>query len=263
MSFKSKSIQALFKRVRAHGARQFTAWIPLLAVLWLPGFAAHSQVDGLPEFDAVYAAQIDGVDIGISERAFRKDSGGQVAIAHTLQVNALMQLLGVDPVAQISSARVGIDGRVRPERFFYSEKTGGENLAEAVFDWHAGELFAAGGPYDGNRYSLPENAEILDFESWYLAHFYRPIEHYAEHRIGIAEIDKTRVYVYGPPRREMLDTAIGQFDTVRLTMARVNRKKQRFVVWIAPQMRNLPVRIQRIKGDRTLDLRIRQINWLD
>jgi len=39
-------------------------------------------------------------------------------------------------------------------------------------------------------------------------------------------------------------------------------KKDRYQVWVAPAMNNLPVKIMRIKGDKELEQNIRDVTWM-
>ncbi len=238
-------------------------WSFAVAMLGVVQSSATAQQFDPPQFDVSYAVIFDGIDAGMSRRSFRKDASGVVSVAHVLEVNSLLQMLGADPLRHIMAASILPDGRVMPQRFFYSDESEGKGLSEAIFDWESRQLIVEGGKYANSRVELPQADEVLDWESWYLSLLLRPVQSFAGQKVAIAEIDGIKKYTYGKVTAETLNTAVGAFEVHKLSMTRDDRKNRGFTVWLAPELANLPVKIQRKRKDRVSELNITQVDWIE
>ena len=210
----------------------------------------------IPDFDVNYTVKYKNIKVGNSIKSFRKKGSETLVIEHRFEVGSLLRLLGQSPHSQISKIRIDSDSRLSPIEYTFIDHKDNALPVKAKFDWTGQRIVVD----NGTIWPFPVD-DVQDWETWYASFLYHPIEEKAGQRIGITEVDDMDIYEYGQPESEVLNTTIGQVQTVRIKMLKENRKEQGFVVWVAPAFHNLPVKIQRFKKKRVYNLDLLTVDW--
>lgn len=244
---------------------QFRAFLPLirrmaacaLIAVGASAAAAMAQEAAPPEFDVVYKLKYGETEIGTSHKAFRLHEAGEMIVEQRLEVNALFQLLGVDPYIQVSKAGAEGQGKLIPLEFRYSRDLTQASMIDARFDWNARALRTS----DGKVMNLPPELAIHDWGSWFLSFMLSNEYSTPGTRIAIAEVDDVDVFAFERPRPETLDTALGRLETLRFTMRQEGKSDRGWSVWAAPSLDNLPVKLERFRKGTVFSLEISELRW--
>ncbi len=209
---------------------------------------AARAADPLPQFFAEYTITRNGVVVGIHRNALTKDSANRYVYESYTRASGAIAWLFKDRVRE-RSVWMPVGERLRPLSYSYSHSGG--KTARAVqleFDW---EHRLVRNTIDGDswRMAIPEDAlDKLLVQLAAMVDLARGREHMDYH---IADGGRLKVFRYERQGKERLETPAGVFDTVRVQRAR-DDKDHETVLWTAPALHFLPVRIQRREEDDSL-----------
>jgi hypothetical protein len=214
-----------------------------LAVL---GAAVLSIRDGaaaeaVPTYQAIYAVEYKGKDLGTSEFAVRYVEERDVyEFSSRTLAKGLLKLMSPNPVIERSEFRVEGE-RLVPLEFWYEDGSRkGEDNLHIVFDWD--RQVAVVGTSDGRR-EMPLTTGALDRGSLQVA-LMRDLERTG--RPGsylLADDESVKSYDYVDNGEATTATGLGQLATRSLTQQREGSSRSTWL-WLAPELRFLPVRIE-------------------
>ena len=194
-------------------------------------------------------------EIGKSVRAVVRGNDGLVGAKHIVRVGPLLKLMGEDSYTQISAFRF-VDGVIRPIAFEVTDESGNKK-ASAKFDWNDQKIrFANGGSVE-----IPEHS-VLDWESWYVSLILIPAQNLANRRVSIVEQNRIKVYEYQQPTSQQIQYKGETVDAVKIKMQDVNDGRRSYVVWIYPQLHNIPIRIDKVKKNQKISFVATSFDWV-
>ena len=226
----------------------------LIAVLLLgvskTAFAEAPRCEGL-DFIANYKVTFNNWDAGTSHRKFQiRGNCSHVRFDHQIVVKPIYAALGVHSVRQVSNMAINSQAEITPINFTYES---GDEFYEATFDFENRTLNVS----NGKQYEIPKVDEVLDWESWFISFLLRnslQISDLAGQSVAIADHDSVNVYTYDQPTLELVETSDNSYETIRITMRRVDKKERTMTIWIAPSMENMPIKLQDKKKNQTITL---------
>ena len=223
----------------------------LISVLSMQASAESERIG----IEISYSVRFGDVEIGKSVRTVVNGNDGYAYAKHKVSVGPLLKLLGEDSYTQISGFRF-VDGAVMPVAFEVTNESGKE-IASAKFDW-ANQKILFG---NGNNIDMPE-LTVLDWESWYVSLILTPTERLQNQRATIVEQNRIKTYEYQSAIPRQTQFKGDTVDTVTIKMQDVNDGRRSYVVWIYPQLNNIPVRIDKIKKNQQISFVATSFDWV-
>jgi hypothetical protein len=200
----------------------------------------------LPDFSASYELRIGSLRIGTSTVSLenRPDDGYRYESRST--PTPLVSWLLRDKLHETSIGTLTGDG-VRPDQYHY-KRSGGkkERVDELVFDWQS---MRVSNDVEGSRWEMDIPAGTLDKLASQLGMMLALDQGKTDITFNIADDNKLKEYRFQVVGKETLELPAGTFETVKILRLRENKKRET-LVWCAPALNYLPVRIwQREKDD--------------
>lgn len=202
----------------------------------------------LPIYRAVYEIERNGKSSGTSVWTITHDpERGIYSFNSSLKVKGMLRLLMPKPVVERSDF-IYENGEIVPLEFWYQDGTrkGDDNL-HIRFDWERGLAFTTG---DGRTIELQLQPGILDQGSMQVAAMLDMLSSAGPGGYAIADGDSVKLYEYSPNGTQVLSTALGSIETQAFTRQRQGSSR-RWLLWVAPQLSFLPVRMEQQKNGRT------------
>ncbi len=223
-----------------------------LPLLGMTLYAAAAHAGGLADtgFEAQYAVGLPNrIVANIAISVSRESSSGRGAILYrnaTTPQGIFASLLSPPLATHSRIARVG--GRLRPLEYEYRIANRPGRRQHVLFDW---KRRRAAVEKEGETYELPFEDGTVDENTLQLqlvedagAGGAEPFDR--TYRLLSNGKIKTRRFVGAGT--ETIETALGHFDTVRIE--RIRRGKTDRVLWLSPEHRYLPLRIEKLDDGR-------------
>ncbi len=202
-----------------------------------------------------YSVVYGDLEIGKSVRTVVNGNDGFAYAVHSLQVSGLLRLLGEESYTQRSAFRFQ-GNKVMPIAFKVTNESNNE-IANGEFNWDIQTVTLG----NGNIIDMPEH-EILDWESWYVAMIIARTEDLEKQRVTIVEQERLRTYDYQGAQPDQLEFRGEAVNTIRIKMQDVNDGRRSYVVWISPQLHNIPVRIDKVKKGQRVSFVAKSFDWV-
>jgi hypothetical protein len=224
----------------------------LLAAL-TPGAAA-----ALPEhFVAEFALETHGLTVGSTEVSLTPVGENGAVYQSVSAAAGLLSLFRDDRVLERSELRYGPEGRLQPVAYRYRREGHKDRLLTIDFDWKNGVAVNREGGKTW-RFDIPEGT--LDKLSYQLALMRDLARGKREVRYPIDARGKLKTYHLKVIGEERLATALGHLDTLKVRRIRDPENPQDTIIWCAPRLHYLPVKIMDQNADGSvLTVHIRSV----
>ncbi len=223
-----------------------------VAVL-LAAIAGLSWIDNtlgseVPIYRAVYEVERNGKSIGTSEWTVTHDpERGLYRFNSSFKVKGMLRLLSPKPVVEQSDF-IYENGEIVPLEFWYQDGSRrGEDNLHTRFDWVRGLAFTTS---DGRSTELQLQPGILDRGSIHVAFMLDMLSSAGPGGYAVADGDSVKLYAYSLDGTQVLNTALGSIETQAFTRQRQGSSRG-LLLWVAPQLSFLPVRMEQQKNGRT------------
>jgi hypothetical protein len=214
-----------------------------LAVIGTSALAAGAAAaaDAVPTYTAVYSVQYKGKDLGTSEFAVRYVAERDVyEFRSRTVVKGLLKLASPNPVIERSEFRVA-GGRLQPLEFWYEDGSRkGEDNVHIAFDWDRQVAVVSA---DGGRREIRLEHGALDRGSLQVALMLDLESSGHPGRYLLADEDSIKSYEYVDSGAATTATGLGQLPTRAFMQQREGSSRSTWL-WLAPELRYLPVRIE-------------------
>jgi hypothetical protein len=220
----------------------------LAAALLLSLISAHGVAAELPTWTATYQLEYNGRRAGTSEFSVRFDAAsGVYEFQSQTDARGFYRLLVPNTILE-RSRFVFDEGGFRPLEFRYEDGSRrGRNNLHILFDWDRGVATA-----NSNDGSVEFDIEpgVLDRGSMQVALMHDMAQAAAPPEYLLADEDSVRPYEYTPTGEASITTAAGRFDTRTYRQQREGSSRAT-LIWAAPALAYLPVRIERQRNGET------------
>lgn len=215
----------------------------LCFVLAMP--VANSEPAALtPPFDAVYRVKTGGLDAGSMQRRFEIDAAGSYRFTSMIEAEGLVALLKPTRIEESSSGN-WTAGRPQAQRYAHHKLSGKKTKETTItFDW--AELIAAA-TVNGTRVEAPVTTDTLDKLNFQLAVMHDLAAGQTSLRYRVADAGASKIYVLELRPTERVQAAGQTYDTLPVAYSRTDGR--RTVLWCAPALGYLPVRIEYTEKD--------------
>jgi len=231
-------------RERARPRRAGTLALAL-ALAAMPALAARDLPAPLRPFEASYAVTRNGIQVGTTELTLASHARGW-RLHSVTQAQGLLALMVSKPSTE-ETILTRHDGGLRPLHYRHTEPDEADHLTVA-FDWQAGTARVERGR-GGDNETLALEPGTHDPFSALLVMMQRIADGAESVRLpGIDDEGERNPLAFAVAARETVAVPLGRYDSVRVR--RVRADKRSTVLWLAPELDWLPVRMeQRRKGE--------------
>jgi hypothetical protein len=209
--------------------------------------AAVSRADpvDLKPFHATYGAEWKGLSAASATFELRHAGPDTYVYESVNKPRGLFRMALPDSLMQASTFKL-VDGRVVPVSFRGSDEK--ERPIELNFDWQRKRVT---GVAKGHAVDLELHEGSQDPMSLQIASLRALASGNMLDRVWLVDSDKIKDYELHREGTARIDTALGQLDTILYTSRRAN-SDQFTRTWVAPALGYLPVRAERVKGDKVM-----------
>lgn len=197
----------------------------------------------LPQsFTATYELHYDDLRIGVMQRRFMRNSDYSGTFESNSHLTGLAALFRKDELHEKSRWEIH-DGQLRPVEYSL-KRTGGDSTKTErhVFDWSANKIYSETG--DGKKI-ITAVPGILDKLLYQIALMNIRKTDQAL-RFNLLDGFKLKTYVFDYIGKEELNIPRGKIQTVKFERKRNDDSKRSTLVWCAPALKYLPVRVDNI-----------------
>ena len=208
------------------------------------------------EYRAIYKIELRGLEIGTGIRKVSNQDDGILEITHVINPNNLAALLGERPLKQVTRV-FQKESSFIPLSYQVLED---ENILTSVrFDWNRNYLI-----YENkDNLSIPDNP-IFDFESWVLFISSEPSQDRRYQIVSLVGPKRVKTFQYLPLEKERISVTGESVETWKIKIAEINNEQRGYIVWIAPSLKNVPVKLSKFKGKSALNFDIQELEiYLD
>lgn len=201
--------------------------------------------DDLKPFTATYALKMGAMAVGTMVRRLAIGTERGYEFSAEVEPAGIATLFQDGKIVETSQGAV-IRNRPRPDHYAYRQAGGKKNRSLVVaFDWKTGRLATT---YKGRDTENALAPGLLDKLVYQLALMQDLAAGSASLEYRVADNDGVTVYALARRGRERIVTPRGTFDAERVE--RVNgSSKRRTVLWCAPEIGFLPVKIEHREKD--------------
>ena len=206
---------------------------------------AHADPVDLKPFKATYNIEWKGITAGSSTFELRHAGTDSYSYSSVNVARGMFKLAFSDAITQVSIFRI-VEGRVVPMSFRGADEK--ERPTDLTFDWQRKRVTgtAKGHAVD---LELPDGAQ--DPMSLQIASLRSLASSQLQNTVHLVDSDKLKDYELRLEGNAQVETALGTLDTViytsrNTTGSRITR------TWVAPALGYLPVRAERVKGEKVL-----------
>ena len=245
-------------KASSHHSAIFTA---ILLGSCLGAAAVNTRAaEALPTYEAVYDAFYQGRRVGTSQFSVVpvEDSANTYEFRTVSRLAGLYRLLAPGPVEEVS-VFVYENGRIRPVNYSLSSgRRGGRDDFRIDFDWERGIATTTAADVAVQTELVPG---VLDRGALQVTLMLRGDSGPDDYTL--LDKDGPELHEVRSDAEETIETPSGVFSTRKLIQQRVNSSR-RTLIWAAPDLDGLPVRIERqSRGESRAAFHLRSVRWLD
>jgi uncharacterized protein DUF3108 len=217
----------------------------LLGVLLAAGAATRADPVDLKPFHATYGAEWKGISAASAEFELRRAGPDTYVYESLNKPRGLFRMALPDSLMQSSTFKL-VDGRVVPVSFRGSDEK--ERPIELTFDWTRKRVtgVAKGHPVDLELHDGSQDPMSLQIASLRALAANSQLD-----RVWLVDSDKVKDYELKREGSARIATMLGELDTVIYTSRRAG-SDQFTRTWVAPALGYLPVRAERVKGEKVM-----------
>lgn len=212
------------------------------------GAADSGAQDALPTYTAQYEVEYKGRRVGESTQSLERTAAGYRFTSVTEARGIIPRLLRPRPLVEESLFEVH-EGEPRPLEFRYEDGTRrGEDNVAIAFDWASGTAHVTSA--DGST-ELRLSPGVHDRVTLQMTLMLELDTQDSPETYSLIDDASIRTYSYEIAGEETLATAGGTYEAIKVVQQREGSSRH-MLLWLAPELRHLPVKIEQRRGDETL-----------
>ena len=238
---------------------QVSIWCRTLLPVVFLGMGINAAASGIFQetFSAHYVVESHGTLIANTYWSLSKNGNDLVYETET-KTAGLAALITNDHIVERSEWRIK-DHSPRPHTYRY-HRTGGrkDKQVTVAFDW---VQRVALNTAKGQTWSMPVPDGTLDKLGYVIAMMYDLDIGKREFEYPVADGGKLKTYRLKAIGEEDLETRIGTLATIKIRRIRDTDKRET-ILWCAPQLHYLPVKVQHREPDGTITFKIQSVQGI-
>lgn len=215
-------------------------------LLFMPLSIAAQQ---LPDFSANYLVKLNGIQAGELKQDLTSTSDGYRHFTSATQAKGIFAFFKPDLVEETSTWRM-VDHQIKPQHYLY-QRSGGkkDKYLKLDFDWTLQQLHI-----DDKKqpWELELEPQTLDKLVYQLALMTDLSSGDQQYNYRIADGGKIKTYTINVIDEEIIKTPLGKIKAIKLKRLRDETSKRQTVLWCAPALNYLPVKLEHTEKDGTV-----------
>jgi len=219
-----------------------------LSMLWLTGSllilaAMAAMAAPLPDFEASYTLEQHSLRIGTASITLHTDAQGQYLYEFHSWPNRWIGWFTDNELHESSRGTLDTSG-IRPQQYHYQRSGGSERVANLSFDWQS---MTVKNDVAGSQWEMEIPPGTLDKLATQLDMMIALGQGRHDVTYTVADGGTLKEYRYRVIGMETLVLPAGRFETLKVAKLRKDIE-QETIIWFAPALHHLPVRIWRRDG---------------
>ena len=217
-----------------------------LSLLLLTGMllTTAASTAPLPDFEARYRLEQHDLNIGTATIALHTDEQGHYLYEFHSRPVRWLSWFADNELRESSRGEINASG-IRPQQYHYERSGGNQRIARLSFDWQS---MRVKNDVAGSHWEMDIPPGTHDKLATQLGMMLALGEGKDDVTFPVADGGTLKEYRYRVTGRESLDVPAGTFRTVKVTKMRKDID-QETIIWFAPALHYLPVRIWRRDSD--------------
>ena len=218
----------------------------LLFALLMPLSIAAKE---LPDFSANYQVMLNGIQAGDLKQRLSSNADGSRKFTSATQAQGLFAFFKPDLVEETSSWRL-VNNKIQPQHYLY-QRSGGkkDKYLKLDFNWQSQQLSIDD---KHHPWQLTLEPDTLDKLVYQLALMMDLSKSQNQYNYRIADGGKIKTYTVEVLNEETVITPLGKIKTIKLKRLRDETSKRQTVLWCAPALNFLPVKLEHTEKDGTV-----------
>jgi hypothetical protein len=203
----------------------------------------------LPDFSANYQVMLNGIQAGDLKQRLSSNSDGSRKFTSATQAQGLFAFFKPDLVEEISTWTL-VDNKIQP-RYYHYQRSGGkkDKYLKLDFDWQSQQLSIDDKNYPWQLALEPYTLDKLVYQLALMMDMDKRINQYS---YRIADGGKIKTYIIDVIDEEIVTTPLGRIKTIKLKRLRDETSQRQTVLWCAPALNYLPVKLEHTEKDGTV-----------
>lgn len=219
------------------------------AIIFLLLMPLSLAAQELPDFSANYQVMLNGIQAGELKQDLTTNLDGSRKFTSATQAQGLFAFFKPDLVEEISTWVI-VNQQIQPQHYLY-QRSGGkkDKYLKLDFDWQSQQL-----SIDDKNYpwQLALEPYTLDKLVYQLALMIELNKDQTQYNYRIADGGKIKTYTIDVIGEEMVITPLGKIKAIKLKRLRDETSKRETVLWCAPALNFLPVKLEHTEKDGTV-----------
>ncbi len=196
-------------------------------------------------FDATYSIYYNNTKAGEAVRSVSNVNG---VVVSTFKVKPIGIFVLIGGAKYTQKTEISISG-IQAYPLSFSLKEGKASKTTRVnFDWNNRMIKFR----DGKKMLPMPNHNVYDQESWYLSLILDPMSASVGSLVSIVEDNRFRTYIHNKVSYGTINLRGHSVEALNVQIQDVNQPNRKYEAWIATDYYNLPLRIEKLKGEDTL-----------
>lgn len=222
------------------------AFVTALGLLFSTALLA---ADPLPDFEANYRVEVNGIQAGELIQTLSSEAGDMRRFHTRTRARGVFALFRSDVIEE-SSLWAYHDGHIRPYVYRYS-RTGGkkDKRLHLDFDWTANQVHIDDEEYPWDLKLQPGTLDKMVYQLQIMHDLQDLAEDATQLEYLIAEGGILKTYEVTINGRETIRTPLGDIEAIKMTRERDADSGRQTTLWCAPSLRYLPIKLEHIEKD--------------
>lgn len=215
-----------------------------------------------PLFKAKYTVSVIGLTVAEGTRNLTKQSDGSYFFHTVVKPTGMVGIFREDTIEE-NSQFLFENQQIKPLLYEYKHLDNNKSLKKykkVAFNWETNQALSI---EDKKEWVLPLEKGAVDFLLSQISLMYDlGLGKTGDQHYIIADEDEMKPYTIQFEKEETIDTALGQFKTLKF-IRRAKNPKRYSSLWCAVDLKFLPIKIEHTEpNDHTVSAEIKTIEWL-
>jgi len=203
----------------------------------------------LPDFSANYLVMLNGIQAGDLKQHLSTNVDGSRKFSSTTQAQGIFAFFKPDLIEETSTWLM-VNNKIQPQHYLY-QRSGGkkDKYLKLDFNWQSQQLHIDDKNYP---WQLALEPYTLDKLVYQLALMMDLSKDKNQYNYRIADGGKIKTYTIDFIDEETVTTPLGKIKTIKLKRLRDETSKRQTILWCAPALNFLPVKLEHTEKDGTV-----------
>ncbi len=203
----------------------------------------------LPDFSANYLVKLNGIQAGELKQRLSTNIDGSRQFTSATQAKGIFAFFKPDLIEETSIWKL-VNDVIQPQSYLY-QRSGGkkDKYLKLDFNWQSQQLHIDDKKHPWDLYLEPGTLDKLVYQLALMDELSTTKQQY---NYRIADGGKLKAYTIDVIAEEVIRTPLGKIKTIKLKRLRDKTSQRQTVLWCAPSLNYLPVKLEHTEKDGTI-----------